>query len=360
MTKFDAADMSDLAVGAALLGSGGGGDPHIGRLLAEQAIAGHGPVNVVPLSDVPDDATVFPIAMMGAPTVMHEKPPATGQAARTVTALATYLGEEPTHIACAEAGGVNSTIPFTAAAELGLPLIDADGMGRAFPELQMVLPTLAGIQAGPLALSDEKGNSAIIDVINNSWAERLARSATVEMGTSAMVSLYHMNGRQCRESFAPGTLSLCVELGRAVRHARSDGDDPVAATAAILNGRIVGAGKVLDVERRTTAGFARGVATIEGVNDYQGQTIVIRFQNENLIAEIDGNAVVTTPDLIIISETDTGEPITSETLRFGQRVRIIAAPAHPHWHTPAGYDLVGPRYFGYEIDPIPVHAGGTQ
>ena len=37
-----------------------------------------------------------------------------------------------------EAGGVNSLLPLALAARLGLPVIDADGMGRAFPELQMV------------------------------------------------------------------------------------------------------------------------------------------------------------------------------------------------------------------------------
>ena len=45
-------------------------------------------------------------------------------------------------ILCIEAGGLNSTIPFVAAAKLGLPIVDGDAMGRAFPELQMVSFTL--------------------------------------------------------------------------------------------------------------------------------------------------------------------------------------------------------------------------
>ena len=44
---LDAQDVPDLARGAAVLGTGGGGDPHIGALLATQAIATHGPVTVV-------------------------------------------------------------------------------------------------------------------------------------------------------------------------------------------------------------------------------------------------------------------------------------------------------------------------
>ena len=65
----------DLARGAAVLGTGGGGDPYVGRLLAEQALRAHGPVELVSPADLPPDACVVPVAMMGAPTVMVEKTP---------------------------------------------------------------------------------------------------------------------------------------------------------------------------------------------------------------------------------------------------------------------------------------------
>ena len=42
-----------------------------------------------------------------------------------------------TALLCAEAGGVNSFEPLLVGARLGLPVLDADGMGRAFPELQV-------------------------------------------------------------------------------------------------------------------------------------------------------------------------------------------------------------------------------
>jgi len=159
--------IAELARGAAVLGTGGGGDPYIGSLLAAQALAEHGPVTVVSLDEVPDDALVLTVAMMGAPTVMVEKLPSLEEVIAPVHALGTYLGRPVTHVACAEIGGVNSTIPVAAAAALGLPLVDADGMGRAFPELQMVLPTLAGIEATPMSIVDEKGNRGIFDTITN-------------------------------------------------------------------------------------------------------------------------------------------------------------------------------------------------
>ena len=81
-----------------------------------------------------------------------------------------------------EAGGVNSMLPIAACARLGLPLVDADGMGRAFPELQMVTFTIGGMSASPMALTDEKGNCVIFETITNKWTEELARAVTMSCG----------------------------------------------------------------------------------------------------------------------------------------------------------------------------------
>ncbi|UOX90257.1 DUF917 domain-containing protein [Amycolatopsis sp. FBCC-B4732] len=354
MREITEHDLDDIARGAAILGTGGGGDPYIGRLLALSAVREHGAVPLVPLAEVGDDAVVLPVAMMGAPTVMVEKLPSAEQVGLAARTLAGYLGKELTHIACAEAGGVNSLIPVVAAAQLGLPLVDADGMGRAFPELQMVLPTLYGIRATPMSIADEKGNRGVLDTVDNRWAERLARSATIDMGCSAMISNYAMSGGQARESLVPGTLSLCAELGALVRAARAAHEDPVARVVSRLGGRRLFSGKVVDVARRTVTGFARGEAKLSGMDDDTGAELVLRFQNEHLVAERDGVVQASVPDLICTLERESGEAVTTEGLRYGQRVTVIAAPADPRWHTPEGIALAGPRYFGYDIDPIGV------
>jgi DUF917 family protein len=360
MARIDVADLPALARGAAVLGTGGGGDPHIGRLMAQQAIAEHGPVEMVALADVPDDAHVVPVAMMGAPTVMVEKLPSADQVGGAVRALCDYLGRPATHIACIEAGGVNSTIPIVAAAQLGLPLVDADGMGRAFPELQMVLPTLNGVAATPMAITDEKGNRGVLDTVTNLWAERLARVATIEMGCSTIVSLFAMEGAEARKSLAAGTLSRCLDIGEVIEQARRANADPVAAVVKVLDGKVLTTGKVTDVARRTSTGFARGEATVEGMDDHLGRRMVLHFQNEHLVAELDREPVATTPDLIVVLECETGEPITTEALRYGHRVTVLAAPCDPRWHTPEGVALVGPRYFGYDIDPIRIGMARTE
>jgi DUF917 family protein len=346
-------DLVDLARGAAVLGTGGGGDPYVGRLLAEQALRRHGPVELVAPADLPPDACVVPVAMMGAPTVMVEKTPSTELVGQAVTVLAEHLGITPTHVSCIEAGGVNSTFPLVAAAQLGLPLVDGDGMGRAFPELQMVLATLDGIACTPMSIADEKGNTGVLHTIDNKWAESLARSMTVTMGCSAIISNYVMTGAQATKALVHGTLSLCVSIGRAVAAARAEHRDAVAAVVDATGGRLLHTGKVVDVARRTTTGFARGEATIAGGSVNDGD-LVLHFQNEHLMAIRDGRPVVTTPDLIILLDSDTGEPVTTEALRYGHRVCVVGAPADERWHSPAAIELVGPRYFGYDTDPVRV------
>lgn len=347
-------ELEDLARGAAVLGTGGGGNPYIGKLLARQAIREYGPVTLVSADEVPDDALVVQSAMMGAPTVMVEKLPRGDEAVNAVQALADFLGRPVTHIVCGEAGGINSTIPFVVAARTGLPLIDADGMGRAFPELQMLVPGMFGVSATPMVVADEKGNTVLLRTTGNRWTERLARAATIEMGCTALISCYVMSGRQVRETMVLGTLTLCQDLGRLIAQARSAHEDPVHAVASRLAGHPVFQGRVADVERRTETGFARGRAVLAGIGPHAGSELVLNFQNEHLVAIRDGEVIASVPDLIIVLDNDTAEPITTEEIRYGFRVSVLAAPCDPRWRTDAGLALVGPGYFGYDFGYVPV------
>ena len=147
-----AEDLDAIALGGAFLGTGGGGDPYIGKLMARNALAEHGPVQVIDADEVADDALCVPVFMMGAPTVMVEKLPSGEEILKALAELERFLGQKAQALICVEAGGLNSTIPYAVAAITGLPLIDGDGMGRAFPELQMVSFTMHDtIPANPCA-----------------------------------------------------------------------------------------------------------------------------------------------------------------------------------------------------------------
>ncbi len=354
MRMLEVQNVEDLALGAAVLGTGGGGDPYIGKLMGIQAIREHGPITLLSLDEIDDDDLIAPSAMMGAPSVMVEKLPNGNEIIKAFQALESYLGRKITATMSIEAGGLNSTIPLTVAARLGLPLVDCDGMGRAFPEIPMVTHTLYGISATPFAMADEKGNSAILNTIDNHWTETFSRSITVDMGCTALIACYAATGRQLKECAVPHTITLAEEIGRTIRQARSSHADVVAAVRGVTGGFEIFRGKVMDVQRRTEAGFTRGEATFAGIDEYASQTLQLHFQNENLVAILDGAVVVSVPDLITVLDAETGEPITTEGLRYGFRVAVVGLPCPPQWRTAAGLALVGPRYFGYDIDYLPV------
>jgi DUF917 family protein len=348
-------DVDDIARGAGILGTGGGGDPYLGKLLAEAAIARHGPITLVAIDEVPPEAVVVPVAMLGAPTVGQEKLPNGTEPLAALRALEKATGTTATHLAPIEVGGLNSLVPLALAAETGLPVVDGDAMGRAFPEAQMVLPTLVGIPTSPMAVADDKGNTLVVDAMSSLWAERIARAVCVATGCSVFTADTIMTGAQLADGLVAGTLTLAGRLGAAVRTARAEHADPVAAIAGMVGGVLLVTGKVVDVHRATTGGFARGGATIVG----RGTELRLSFQNEYLLAERDGEVVATTPDLICVLETDTGEPVTTEAMRYGNRVTVVGIPGDPRWITPAGLELVGPRYFGYDCDYRPLPPAGT-
>lgn len=354
MRELGREKIEHLAIGAAVLGTGGGGDPYIGKLMALQAIERHGAVRLIELDEVPDDALIVPSAMMGAPTVMVEKIPKGDEAVAAFRQLESALGKRAFATISIEAGGLNSTTPLGVAATLGLPLVDCDGMGRAFPEIQMVTPTIYGIRATPMAMADEKGNSVLLDTVDNLWTERISRVVTVEMGGSALIALYPMTGAQLKEACIPGSITLAIRIGRTILEAHTRRQSPIDQVLEATGGFQLFRGKIVDVERRTVKGFARGMARLEGIDTYHGKELRIEFQNENLVALVGGRVIASVPDLITVLELETGRPVTTEGLRYGYRCAVVGIPCNERWRTPRGLELVGPRYFGYDVDYVPI------
>lgn len=354
MKKIGKQEIEDISIGAALLGTGGGGDPYIGKLMALQAIEEFGPITLLDADELPDDVIIVPTAMMGAPTVMVEKIPSGEEATAAFDSLKEFLGKDIYATMPIEAGGVNSLLPFALAAKQGLPVVDADGMGRAFPELQMVTFYLDGLSATPMMLTDEKGNAMLLNTINSVWAERLARGATIEMGGSVMLAIYPMTGQQLKQSSIKGILSLEEKIGRSIREAKEKQYDAIEAVLELTNGHRLFHGKVIDIDRKTETGFARGIAKLEGFEQNVGEELELFFQNEHLLAKKGEQVVAMTPDLIAVLDSETGMPITTEGLRYGSRCVVIGMPCHEKWRSEKGIETAGPRYFGYEFDYTPI------
>ena len=349
-------EIEDIALGAALLGAGGGGDPYVGKLVAMGAVKECGPVTLLDPEEVPDDALIVPIAMMGAPTVLGEKGIGGSEYQTLYNMVSQFFGKQIYAFMPIEAGGVNSMLPIAACARLGLPLVDCDGMGRAFPELQMVTFTIGGMSATPMALTDEKGNSVIFETITNKWTEELARAVTMSCGGSVSVSLYPMTGAQMKAYSVKNIVTRSQKLGEAIRTVKNCADDvtPEEHFLQFSEGYKLFKGKIADVLRETRGAFNFGKVVLEGIGECKGHQAYVEFQNENLTATVDGEILATTPDLICLVDTETFTPVTTDALKYGKRVLVVGLKCFEMWRTPAGIDLVGPRYFGCDTDYIPL------
>jgi len=73
-------------------------------------------------------------------------------------------------------------------------------------------------------------------------------------------------------------------------------------------------------------------------------------QNEFAAAWRDGEVVDTTPDIICVMDSISGEAIGTEMIRYGQRVSVIVLPTPNLFLTHKGLAATGPRAFGYDFD----------
>ncbi|MCY3979890.1 MAG: DUF917 domain-containing protein [Chloroflexi bacterium] len=358
-------DIRPIAIGAGILGTGGGGNPYLGGLHLASVIREKGPQTLMDPFTLGDEAMVCVAGSIGAPTVSIEKLPEGTEMLRALRLLEERTGRQFDAVAIAEIGGANSMQPLIAGLQAGIPTVDSDSMGRAFPEIQMS-SYLFGSDAkvAPYAMVDAADNAAVIpSAVSDLWGERIARNIAVSMGARAGLVACMMSGAQLKASGVHYTMSLAHHLGARAIEAQEQKSDVPQVAADVLDGEVIFRGKISDVNRRTTKGFARGHVRIDrfslvSARGSQDDRLEIEFQNELLIARINGEVVVTTPDLICIVTEEEGEPVTTEMLRYGTRVAVIAAPAPAQLKSEVALEVVGPRAFGYDVEFRPLPGGG--
>ena len=348
---LDSDSLQAMARGCGVLGAGGGGDVHYCLLQALQATEDYGPVPLVDVDELPDDALIMPCGAIGSPLVGIEKFENGDEGDRLRDYLQYLTGRRVAALMAGEIGGGNGVLPVAWAAAMELPLVDADGMGRAFPEIPQVTMQLAGISPSPAVITDERGNLIVFQTISGQWMERLERAAAVEFGGAASSTEFSLTAAQAREATVRGSVTLGIRIGEAVAGATGD---PVAALIAEIGAFRLVNGKISDVERRTVRGFARGSVVIEGLGEDEGRLIRLELQNENLVAFERGRPLASVPDLITVLDGETADAIATETIRYGQRVTVIAFACDPVWRTERGIAVAGPRAFGYDLDYQPV------
>ncbi len=362
---IDGRAIEEITLGANILATGGGGDPEIGLKWAKNVLDEDKDIVMVQPEVIPDEIQLACAATLGAPIVLTEKPPAKENTKKIFYEMERYLDRPIEATFPIECGGVNSPIGYAVGGELGLPVIDVDGMNRAFPELQMTTFATQGVPATPVVTIDDHHHCCVVDMgEKNKVAEDIVRNIAMKYGGISWIGCYPMTGKELKETGVLHSQSLAWNLGKTVMEARRKHDDPIESILEFLKsdrgipGAHIFTGKVMDIDRdfgsETTHGFSMGRVTLEGIEEYEGQDAYLEFQNEWLVAKIDGEIKCLPPDMIALLDPETGEPIRTDLIRYGYRVKMIAMPAHKNMRTPEGIETFGPRYFGFDVDYTPV------
>eukprot|EP00057_Strongylocentrotus_purpuratus_P003173 XP_003726086.2 PREDICTED: uncharacterized protein LOC100893531 [Strongylocentrotus purpuratus] len=400
-------DIEYITIGAGLLGSGGGGSPYMGKLRALKQLRSGKRIRVIAperLGTTPAlQGKVPSIAFIGAPAVLIEKLVSGTEIPRALVCFGDVLEANPEDVrqqatplenaddninnglvfvkdytpcsktsapdrVCAivagEIGGFNSIEPLIAGAELDVPILDCDGMGRAFPEMQMFLPSIHKKPLYPAVLvSDGSQQSVIAEAANSVQVENCFRNVVGgQMGCSGAMVFGPLCAEDILATTVPYSYSRAWHLGHVVMASQSSSSDPIQAIARAGNGVLLIRGKITNVNRETTGGFDKGDVLVEGSGEYSGVSFLVCFQNENLVAKeqkiVDGmlqeKIVAMTPDIITITDADKGHPVPTEEVQYGLRVAVIALPSPTVLRSPQALSVIGPRAFSYDVDFVPI------
>lgn len=347
-------DLEDILNGAAIMGTGGGGELDDGRALIDDALSKGKEFRLVGIDETPDDALFCTAYMLGAISPMSEEEERQYDSMPRISEPSVmpayrrfqdYLGREFYGSICCELGGSNTATAFYAAAMSGHCILDADPAGRAVPEITHSTYYLNGLPASPIVMANEFGEIFISEnVVDDERAEHIVR-ALARVSRNDIAAIDHaLELRELRDTIIPGTISKAMYMGQVLREALATGKDMAQSVAEAGEGFVAFRGVVGDSNWRTEDGFTLGKINIIGSNEFADHSYEILVKNENMAAWFDGEVHATIPDMICLLDCDTGAAVTNPNYYEGQNVAVVILPAPKAFLTEKGLQSFGPRY----------------
>lgn len=364
----DLQDCQDFVNGCLFMGTGGGGSVEWGMGMLRDALRDDLPLEWVDGADIADSVLTVTAYGMGSIAPVSQDVLDTIQdlgledrfghrsMERAVEELAGYLGQPIGCLVATELGAGNTPAPLVTAARLGIVVVDGDYAGRAIPDEMQTTPYLHGKDSWPFASVDKWGSVAIIkQAANPHMLERLGKMLAVAAFGSTTIAATPLSGSEMKEIIVPGTLTKSLAIGRAQRRAREDGRDPVDAALEVTGGWRLFEGVVRKKDWEDRDGYMFGRTVIDGIGDYQGHTLEVWFKNENQVSWLDGEPWVCGPDLLTLAYRETGQGTTNTLIEAGDDVVAVGMKGLEAFRTEFGLnEAAGPRYFGFDIDYVPI------
>lgn len=352
-------DIEDFVRGATFFGTGGGGAYESGVEVLSKLLEEGREISWFSAEEIDDSLeTACPFGMgsiapkteeeikkresLGATDVKYERG---YNFKRALEELEKETGKRIDVLVPIELGGGNTSTCIAAAVLSGRMVVDGDYVGRAIPEIYQTTPHIYEKNYMPLTSVDQWGNIAVIrEAINIKMAERIGKHISVAAFTGCAMAGFQMPAHEMKEILIHGTLTESYELGRAIRQARESGEDPVKAGSDFLKGWILVRGKVSLREWWDKDGYLWGWHTI--IDDNSKDKWKIFFQNENHLCYCNDDLIVSSPDMIVLVDGKTGEPLTNTNISEGMEVAVIGSVAREVFRSKRGLEVLGPDKFG--------------
>ncbi|ABO50071.1 protein of unknown function DUF917 [Desulforamulus reducens MI-1] len=350
-------DILPLSLGSILLGSGGGGNAFILSTTLENYLGKHkSQVEVIPYHQLPDNYTVASIGLLGSPELMEENLPDGSEGERAIELLEKNINRKIDALFALEGAGINILYPVLVAARTGIPLVDGDGMGRAFPELQMTTFHIYGQPSTPSALTNSEGKENLLFYKDHFLHYYNIRKTLVEYGGVGYFAGLAMNGQEMKEAIIPGTLSFALEMGQALKN--NHYQEAFWRLQYITKNSIYG--QAIELFIGTVVEFGN-IATLKlksiilkGINQYQDDTFQVLVENENAFAYHNEKMVAMVPDIISFLEYPSGQPINNNEIYTGRQIAVIGIPCPNQLRTREALAVIGPSTFGYKTQYEPL------
>ncbi|KAH7374404.1 hydantoinase [Plectosphaerella cucumerina] len=366
-------DLKFIEIGCYILGCGGGGSPYASYLHLMELLREGERITITRVEDLRDDDVLPPVAGIGTPAVGLERI-ASDAVYHAILRLGEEVGFKATHLLATEIGGMNglSTLIWGAKRYCGVPVIDGDTMGRAYPNFEMVSQYVSAETINellPVAICSGDGRDGIVPAgqDDETAAGIEIRKVCAEFGFAAGAAGNPLSGAKFRAAGVPNTFSLAWRLGRVVRRAQVGAtlgtvtDELVREAGGAGSARRVFTGKIRGVETRITeTGHSLGEVVIERLGNDEVESeaerggaswneVRVPFMNENLAVvartkEVE-QVVATVPDLIFLLDVSTGEAIGVQEYRYGVKVVVMTMAPNPVWVTKRGLEIAGPAAF---------------
>ncbi|TCP55132.1 hypothetical protein EV191_102344 [Tamaricihabitans halophyticus] len=353
VTQLTAADADAMLLGAEFFGASIAGHhlEHFRSWLREVLLR-RGPVPVVPPAELPAETQCAAIGVAGSMIAVVELPPSGDEPQGVAAALENQLDRKLGAVMAMNAATINALLPVIAAAELDLPIVDCDGMGRILPLISQTSYTVAGLPLTPMTATSAVRDQMSV-VAEAQRAELLVRAMLNTAGGWLLCGLYPTTARQLVTGAIEGSISRVVRVGRVLAAAR-DRDHILRGLGSEVGATWLGGGQVVEVGPSGKRGAepnqpANPTTVVVRERGSSGRVIRIEAQNELLLAVVDGVLVTAVPDLICLLDRNGLRIQGLERTNVGDEVDVLMVPAAPVWHTPAGLALAGPQAFGLPV-----------